>query len=212
MPFENQYIKACKIQERILISIQSVQKYRCKWGIFFWNNFPIHLEIGTGLGNFLSWEIKTHPEINYIGMEIKWKRLYFAHQKSILNGTNFLLIKEYAQNISEIFGEDEISCTYIFFPDPWPKERQKHNRLFQELFLNSLYSITKVWWKVYIKTDDAPYFQQALYEIKKTKWKVLQESFDYEKESAVFDSSKITEFEWLWRWKNKKVCYLELCK
>jgi tRNA (guanine-N7-)-methyltransferase len=54
------------------------------------------------------------------------------------------MLKDFAQNIDKIFITGEITETYIFFPDPWPKDRHRKHRLLQAEFLKNLYNITKV--------------------------------------------------------------------
>ena len=77
-------------------------------------------------------------------MEIRYKRLFQTAEKSRkTENPNFVVLKDFAQNIDQIFMPDEISQTYIFFPDPWPKDRHKKHRLLQARFLENLHSITE---------------------------------------------------------------------
>jgi tRNA (guanine-N7-)-methyltransferase len=77
-------------------------------------------------------------------MEIRYKRLFQTAEKSRKYDTShFVMLKDFAQNIDKIFMENEVSETYIFFPDPWPKDRQKKHRLLQEEFLKNLYRVIK---------------------------------------------------------------------
>ena len=41
-----------------------------KWHEIFGNNYPIHVEVGSGKGAFISGMAKAHPKINYIGIDI----------------------------------------------------------------------------------------------------------------------------------------------
>jgi tRNA G46 methylase TrmB len=36
---------------------------------------------------------------------------------------NFILIKDYAENIDKIFDKNELSKTLVFFPDPWSRKK-----------------------------------------------------------------------------------------
>ena len=77
-------------------------------------------------------------------MEIRYKRLFQTAEKSRkTKNPHFVMLKDFAQNIDKIFTQDEVSETYIFFPDPWPKDRHKKHRLLQTDFLKNLYDITK---------------------------------------------------------------------
>jgi len=103
------------------------------------------LEIGTGMGNFFGKQVGEHPKKNFIGMEIRYKRLFQSAQKARkLENNNFVMLKDFGQNIDKIFEIEEIAETYIFFPDPWAnKDRQRKHRLLGAEFLEKLFSITQ---------------------------------------------------------------------
>lgn len=211
----NPYIEIIKKDKDILTDTTKIYSNAWNWNKFFWNENEIFLEIWTWLWNFFSIESSLNTDKNFIWMEIKYKRLSKTAEKTReLWVKNFVLLKDFGQNIDKIFAENEISKTYIFFPDPWhKKDRQKKHKLLQKDFLDKLYKITKKWWKVCFKTDHLEYFQETL-EILKTQnlFKTTFLSFDYENESETFDKKKITEFESIFRWERLKINYLELEK
>ena len=52
--------------------------------------------------------------------------------------------KDFSENIDKIFSQNEVSLTYIFFPDPWDKKiNQAENKLLKKTFLDNLHKITK---------------------------------------------------------------------
>jgi len=248
----NPYIEKVKEHENIINSVEDIYLHKWKWGEYFENKNDIYLEIWTGLGNFFSKEVQKNPHINYVWMEIKYKRLFIAAEKSLWNlnnyssnwvrlkwalnkvesnknslstegfsplniserenNNNFVLLKDFWENIDKIFIENEITKSYIFFPDPWAKKKKwLKNRLLQETFLNNLYKITKSWWSAIIKTDHLEYFEFILSETKKTPWKISKSSYDWEQDQE-FKNSETTEFQQLFRWQNIKINYLELEK
>jgi len=211
----NPYIPIVEKDPDIISNLEDIYSKKWKWSKYFWNNNDIYLEIWTGLGNFFSRETFENPDINYIWMEIKFKRLFKSAEKSrSLWSKNFVLIKDFWQNIDKIFQKEEIKQTYIFFPDPWwNKNRQKKHRLFQKDFIEKLYFITKKWWKVIFKTDHLEYFNTTLDLFKDFwKWETLNLSYDYEKETDKFDSKKLTEFEAIFRKDRLKINYVEFIK
>jgi tRNA (guanine-N7-)-methyltransferase len=128
------------------------------------------------------------------------------------NPLNFVLLKDFWENINKIFKENEISKSYIFFPDPWAKKKKwLKNRLLQTEFLNKLLYITKTWWKSIIKTDHFWYYEFVLEELKKTSWKIIKISTDFENDDD-FKNEETTEFQQLFRWQNIKINYIELQK
>ena len=50
--------------------IDRPEQYKNKWKDLFGNNNPIHLELGMGRGSMIIELAKTHPNINYIGLEL----------------------------------------------------------------------------------------------------------------------------------------------
>lgn len=215
MSFINPYIEKIQNNPHIIQEKEEAMKYQWNWKSFFWNTFPIHLEIGTWLGNFFGYLIEKNPNINLIGMEIKYKRVYKTYEKALQNwGKNFIILKRYAQEIQAIFWEEELDYTYIFFPDPWnKKDRQKKHKLLQEEFLKTLFEKTKHGWKLIFKTDHKEYFDDVLKTIENwTLWNVEKSSYDYEKEIEEFDKKALTWFEALFRGEKKKICYLKCYK
>lgn len=213
--FINPYIEKVVNHKNIISENEIIYKNKWNWSSIFQNKNPINLEIWTGLGNFFSKINNTEKDKNFIWMEIKYKRLFVAARKTLEAWRDdFILLKDYGQNIDKIFAENEINNTYIFFPDPWDKkDYQKKNKLLQKDFLEKLYKITKKWWIFTFKTDHKDYFEEVLEIVKKDAlWKIIRFSFDYESELDIFDKQNMTEFEALFRWENKKVCYAEFGK
>lgn len=249
----NPYIELVKNHKYIFTEVSTIYKHKNKWDSYFSNNNKIILEIWTGLWNFFSREVRKNNDNNFVGMEIKYKRLYVTAEKSLGNlnsytdnGTrpkrilkkiekknqewwgmyqeqgsqhientihnNFALLKDFWENIEKIFWENEVSKTYIFFPDPWAKKKKwLKNRLLQQIFLKNLYIITQKEGSVIIKTDHREYFDFILWEVEKTSWKIQKKSYDWENEND-FHNTETTEFQQLFRWQNIAINYLELIK
>lgn len=228
MAINNPYISKVKNHLNILTDIKKIYSIKWKWNNFFDNKNPLVLEIWTGLWNYFSKIVNENLDQNFIWMEIRYKRCFTTAEKTLwkmknndaskdntkldIYNKNFILIKDYAENIDKIFDKNELSKTLVFFPDPWSRKKSwLKRRLVQRWFLNNLYDITKFWWKFIFKTDHLGYFLHVLQEIGYTNWSIKFKTFDYEKE-GLYDSNAITEFEQIFRWQNIKVCYLELIK
>ena len=212
MVINNPYIDKVKADADILHITDEIYSHKWKWAGYFNNTQPLILEIGTGMWNFFWKQVSEHPELNFIGMEIRYKRLFQTAEKSRrADNPSFVMLKDFAQNIDKIFTLGEIDETYIFFPDPWAnKDRQRKNRLLQEEFLKNLHTVTKPGWKLYFKTDHREYFDSTR-EILDAQWlwKTVAWTHNYE-ESEIFDMKNITEFEWLYRGRNTQINYIEL--
>ena len=214
VPFKNPYIEKVLLNTHILIDPDEMYIQKGKWNSYFWNLYPLILEIGTGMGNFFASQIEENPKKNFIGMELKRKRLDSTAKKSHQSwNENFILLKDLGQNISKIFEEKELEKTYIYFPDPWTKKpNQKKNQLLSTKFLCELYTVTQESGYLEIKTDDWAYYDIIWGNLKKTPWKIVEMSTDYEKESLRFSIKNLTEFEAMWRGKKKQVGFILLQK
>lgn len=209
----NPYIEKVKNSD-LIFSDEDVFLYKWKWKEKFWNKKNIVLEIGTWLWNFFSDEVSSFPENDYIWIELKYKRLYKTQEKTLEKGwKDFFLLKCFGQDVKNIFEEWELSKTYILFPDPWwKKERQKKHRLLQKTFLEDLFFVTKPEWKCIIKTDHEEYAKFIFQEIQETHWEIELADFDYHSNKELFDKTRMTEFETIFKNKDHKMAYFILKK
>lgn len=211
----NPYIEKIEQHDKIFSEPEKAYENKWKWKEFFWSDNEIRLEIWTGLWNFFAYETNRKKDKNFIWMEIKYKRCFKSAEKALWNwNDNFCVIKDFGQNVDKIFQEGEVEQTYIFFPDPWPKDRHAKHRLLQKEFLEKLHKITKEGWRLVYKTDHRKYFDDTL-EVIKEEWiwepKVI--SFDYEKDlKDVHTTHNLTEFEVIFRNQDINICYAEFVK
>ena len=125
----------------------------------FGNKRPVTLEIGSGKGEFLALYSRVHPERNFIGIELKAKRIITTLKKlDIERNSNVRLLNLYVdENVTKVIPEDSISEIIIYHPDPWPKTRHHKKRIFQHSFLCSVNQILKAGGFIRISTDSLDY-------------------------------------------------------
>lgn len=142
--------------------VSNPTKYKNKWADFFNNHNPIHLELGTGRGEFIIGMAKKYPNINFIGLELNESQLATAAKKlERENIKNLKLIKDDAKNIANIFGK-EIDTIYLTFSEPWPKKRDEKNRFTHESYLKLYDRIYKKDKHLILKTDNKGLFAYSL--------------------------------------------------
>lgn len=182
-------------EETLLKSIYVVEnpeKYKGKYKELFGNKNPIHLEIGTGKGNFIIGMAKAFPDINFIGMEMYDSVLVRASEKlEEENIPNLKLIKYDATNIENVFSF-EIDKIYLNFSDPWPKNRHEHRRLTCDRFLRRYDSIFRNKKIIEFKTDNRKLFEYSLMSFVRYGYKIEQISLNLH-EDDVFNIE--TEYE-----------------
>ncbi|MFK3958067.1 tRNA (guanosine(46)-N7)-methyltransferase TrmB [Guptibacillus hwajinpoensis] len=134
------------------------------WKDVFDNSNPIHLEVGTGKGQFIIGMAKQNPDVNFVGLELSSSVMVSALEKLIEEDVpNVRLLNENAQDLSTIFEENEVSRVYLNFSDPWPKNRHEKRRLTNNTFLDLYRDVMKPNGEVHFKTDNQGLFEYSLH-------------------------------------------------
>lgn len=153
-PFRNAHIRSfvkrrghiSKAQER------AVEIGLPKWGIPYqaqpiefettWARqaAPNWLEIGFGMGETTAHIAKTHPHVNYLGVEI-----YTAGVGSLLKKIeedhleNIRIIShDVVDVLAHMIPDHTLDKVLLYFPDPWRKARHHKRRLIQPEFVAKL--------------------------------------------------------------------------
>ncbi|KKE79965.1 tRNA (guanosine(46)-N7)-methyltransferase TrmB [Oceanobacillus caeni] len=182
------------LKENTQLIIPNPSAYKGKWSTLFGNNNPIHVEVGTGKGQFIVGMAKQYPNINFIGIELAKSIVVTAAQKVLEAGSsNVLLLNENAGDLVEIFAENEVSTIYLNFSDPWPKNRHEKRRLTYKAFLDQYKTILKQSGQVIFKTDNRGLFEYSLVSVTDYNMKLEEVNLDLH---AIQDESNImTEYE-----------------
>lgn len=155
------------------------EDFQGNWRKIFKNDGELHVELGTGKGDFISKIAEKNPEKNFIGLEVEREVILKAARKiQEKNLENVRLVLFDINKISEIFAENEIDRIYINFCDPWPKNRHAKRRLTHEKFLRMYEKILKSGGEIYFKTDNRGLFDFSLEQFENLNLKVREVSFD----------------------------------
>lgn len=176
-------------------TINEPDKMKGKWKEVFGNGNPIHLEIGTGKGRFITTLAAQNPEINYIGIEKYSSVLIRALQKQDeLKLPNLIFLRMEAEEIEDIFEKGEIDKIYLNFSDPWPKDRHSKRRLTSRQFFARYDNILRQDGKVEFKTDNRTLFDFSLAEVEEAGWKLDAVTYDLHN-SPMNEGNIMTEYE-----------------
>ncbi|MBJ20327.1 MAG: methyltransferase [bacterium] len=120
------------------------------------------LEIGFGRGEFLLAMAAREPEVQFIGIEVSWKRtLKMARKVARAKLENVRLVDDRAEHsIQALFEPESLEAIWINFTDPWPKTRHAHRRLIQSGFVGDAAVALESSGKLFVATDDVPYAHQ----------------------------------------------------
>ncbi|CAM4142170.1 tRNA (guanosine(46)-N7)-methyltransferase TrmB [Jeotgalicoccus halotolerans] len=130
---------------------------------FFSKDQPLHIEVGTGMGNFITTLAENNPDINYVGIEIDKNVMIRVTEKVVdLGLENVRLVLLDANKLMDYFNENEVDKVYLNFSDPWPKNRHAKRRLTHSNFLSSYKQLLKENSIVEFKTDNRGLFEFSL--------------------------------------------------
>jgi tRNA (guanine-N7-)-methyltransferase len=141
--------------------IKNYKDYKNNFKSLFKEENEIRIEIGMGKGNFIVEMAKKYPNINFIGIEkYPSAQIYALNKLEDIELDNLKLISMDASEMDEVFGK-EVSCIYLNFSDPWPKQRHSKRRLTHYEFLEK-YDKVLTNYKIIMKTDNRKLFEFSL--------------------------------------------------
>ena len=176
--------------------VHEPENLKGRWQERFGNAHPIRIEIGMGKGKFIYGLAGKNPGINYIGIEKYSSVLLRGLQKMEKEPLpNLLFIRMDAEEIGEVFKEEEVERIYLNFSDPWPKDRHAKRRLPSREFLERYDKILTKDGVLEFKTDNRALFEFALGELPAAGWEALQVTFDLHHEEEMMRDNVMTEYE-----------------
>ena len=124
---------------------------------------PIEVDVGCGKGRFLLARAAAHPDTNFLGIDRALRRIRKVDRKAVrreLHNIRLLRLDAYYAT-AYLMPPDSISTYYIFFPDPWPKDRHHRHRLFDAAFVDALHRTLIPDGVFHLATDHLPYFEEV---------------------------------------------------
>ena len=123
---------------------------------------PLEVELGCGDASFLAEYARQNPARNFIGVERLLGRIQKLDKKGRRLGlTNTRGVRiESAYFLEYLLPPHSASALHIYFPDPWPKKKHRRHRLIGESFPALARRALAPGGTVFLRTDDADYFQQ----------------------------------------------------
>ncbi|WP_096202633.1 tRNA (guanosine(46)-N7)-methyltransferase TrmB [Bacillus sp. FJAT-45350] len=165
-----------------------------KWKYLFENNNPIHIEVGTGKGQFLTGMGQANPDINYIGIE-KYDSVIITALERVKDNNiqNVKFLNEDVAELTIFFAEGELERVYINFTDPWPKNRHEKRRLTYEAFLKLYEQVMGEKGEIHFKTDNQGLFEYSLHSF--SKYGLILNNVSLDLHKSDFEGNIMTEYE-----------------
>lgn len=185
-------------------------EYRGRWSEYFGNNNPIVLELGCGKGDYVVHLARKHPNVNYIGVDIKgarmWKGAKTAQEEQL---SHLAFIRTRIENIQYFFAPGEVQEIWITFPDPQPRKPKTQKRLTSPVMLNRYSQILHPEHIIHLKTDSRLLYDFTLEVIQTDQHQLLEETSDLYRSNIEGDPIEVqTFYENIWLSEGLKINYI----
>lgn len=184
---------------------------RGKWHEHFGNNNPIVLELGCGRGEYTVAMAKEHPNVNYIGVDLKGARIWRGCKDCVEQGiANAAFIRSQIDEIEYYFLPGEVAEVWVTFPDPQPK-RPRH-RLMSPNFVSKY---RKIWGSVgflHLKTDSRLLYEFIHEAAAEEKWVIEKDIEDiyHTPDAPAYLTEIQTTYEKRWLSEGKMISYVRV--
>jgi tRNA (guanine-N7-)-methyltransferase len=178
----------------------------------FGNENPVEVEIGCGKAKLLIARASEHPRINFLGIDVVWKWMKYAVERSEKRklGNIRFLRADAREALKHGVRPGTVSVFHIYFPDPWPKRRQRKRRLVTGEFLRVLHERLTSAGLVELATDYTDYFLRMQSAVIQSgiAWKNVRTA----RGERLFGASEVTNYEIKYHAEGRPLYYLELEK
>lgn len=179
------------------------------WKSVFGNENPIHVEVGTGKGQFIIGMAIANPDVNYIGIEHFDNVIVSALEKVIEaeKPSNLRLLRGNGANLGDLFQAEELDRIYLNFSDPWPKSRHAKRRLTHESFLARYEKVLKKRGEIHFKTDNRKLFEYSL--VSMSAYGMILQDVSLDLHAEMPEDNIMTEYEERFSAKGQPIYRLE---
>ncbi|MFZ5479195.1 MAG: tRNA (guanine(46)-N(7))-methyltransferase TrmB [Myxococcota bacterium] len=162
-PEVNPYVASHRAFGPEILPASEAQAWRGRWGELFGRAAPLHVEIGSGNGFYLSGMAALHPEADWIGVELRYKRVELAARKLRAAGIAHARVVRYdATRLDELFEPGSLAGLHVNHPDPWARRSQAKHRMIGRGFAELAARLLAPGAELRLKTDFRPHVDALL--------------------------------------------------
>ncbi len=146
----------------------------------FFQNEKLHLEVGSGKGDFVIGMAKKHPDVNFLAIE-REVSIAGIMAKKIVESTlsNIRVINRDFDVLLPELEKLRFDTIYLNFSDPWPKKRHEKRRLTHVKRLEEFSKLLKDDGEMRIKTDNDSLYAFTLEQIPLSPFEMYLNEEDY---------------------------------
>lgn len=184
-----------------VIPAADAPSFRDRWGEVFGREAPLHLELGSGNGFYLSGMARHHPEINWLGLELRYKRVALCAKKIMEGGPggaplpNARVLRYSWFYLPDLLSPGALSGLHLHHPDPWSKEAQARNRIIDPEFCALAASLLRPGAEWRTKTDFAPHIEAIVACTRGLPFEILATSADLSATGPLWEPDVTTNYQ-----------------
>ena len=170
---------------------RDAKQYKGKWAELFGREAALCLEIGSGNGFFLEGMAQKYPDRNWLGVEIRYKRVVMTAKKLQRSNISNARITRYDNwCLDELFAENELQGLYTNHPDPWSKKSQAKKRILSLPFARWVAYALESGAEWRIKTDFATHIDTMLEIVEELPFEIIGVSRDAHNDGFPWEMSE----------------------
>lgn len=179
---------------------------------FFHNDNPIVLELGCGKGEYAVGLAKQHPDMNFIGVDIKGARMWTGATQAIKEEIkNVAFLRTNIEIIDRFFDKDEVQEIWLTFSDPQMKNPRK--RLTSTFFMERYRRFLVDGGTIHLKTDSNFLFTYTKYMVENNQLPVEVQTEDLYNDAKVQEATEQvrriqTYYEQMWLDRGLNIRYM----
>ena len=179
---------------------------------FFHNDNPIVLELGCGKGEYAVGLAKQHPDMNFIGVDIKGARMWTGATQAIKEGIkNVAFLRTNIEIIDRFFDKDEVQEIWLTFSDPQMKNPRK--RLTSTFFMERYRRFLVDGGTIHLKTDSNFLFTYTKYMVENNQLPIEVQTEDLYNDAKVQEATEQvrriqTYYEQMWLDRGLNIRYM----
>lgn len=137
---------------------------RLEFNQLFNNDNDVFIEIGFGNGESLLQQAISHPQINFIGIEVHGPGVgHLIHHANKEGLSNIKVIRHDAVEVlKQQVPDNSIKQLQLFFPDPWHKKKHNKRRILNPAFIQLAHEKLTPSGLFHMATDWQHYAEQML--------------------------------------------------
>jgi tRNA (guanine-N7-)-methyltransferase len=157
------------------------------------------VDLGCGKGRFLLAHARNHPDLRLLGIERKLRRIRKIDRKATRQHLRNIRLLRMEANYAMryLIPAQWIDLLFVYFPDPWPKDRHRDHRLLTPDFMDVLDRTLSDQAVVHFATDHYPYFEEVMAHL-------LPDPRWTETDPYLPTPEETSDFELLWRQQGKR--------